>query len=161
MSTILGIMSHRKLMELKNCGVVKPELFEDWAEEKFRQFRVLIADNLQDLNKGFCLRYLGMYTRKTAEMEAGLMFSDRRELLEHMIIMEGESRFLSVAKGELDEFTLIHQASLAASKAEKVLLCFKYSDQVLVDDETGYHVTWLLKNAELLRGLLEKRGEQP
>ncbi len=33
--SIHGVISHRKLMELKNCGVVEPEFFEEEVTKLF------------------------------------------------------------------------------------------------------------------------------
>ena len=156
--SIYGILSHRKLMELKNSGIVEPEIFDSKANEKYKGYMIQVADNLQFMNAGIW-KYLGGYTRKKAEMEARLMFSDRRELLEHMIVLSGSSKFLQMTPNELTELTVLHQAALGAERAKRVLLSFRYSDEVFVDEETGFHVDWLLKNATTLRSILAEKGE--
>lgn len=158
MVSIQGLLSHRKLMELKNSGVIEAVKFEELADEMYEKYIGDVARNIRDLNKGI-FKYLGGYSDRKAKLEARLMFSNRSELLSHMIYLSGESKFLRLTNDELNDFTLLHQAALGAQRAEAVLRCFKYSDQVLVDEDTGFHVDWMLKNAYLLRQYLTTEGE--
>ena len=156
--SINGILSHKKLMELKNCGVVLPEVFEEQAEKFFDRYRQTVSENLLGLHKGFFARLF--YGVAHARRDSIWMFPDRRDLLEHLIYLEGKSIYISLTKEELDQFTLIHQAAVASERARQVLMCFKYSDQVIVDDDTGFNIDWLLRNAYLLKRLLnDLQGE--
>lgn len=156
--SISGILSHKKLMELKNCGVVAPELFAEHVEKQFNLYRLTVSQNILDMNKGFFARLF--YSEKQAARDAAWMFPDRRDLLEHLIYLEGKSVYISLSTEELDKFTLLHQAAVASERAKQVLMCFKYSDQVVVDDDTGFNIDWLLRNAYLLKRLInELEGE--
>uniref|UniRef100_A0AAU8GFB0 Uncharacterized protein n=1 Tax=Salmonella phage vB_SEnST11_KE23 TaxID=3161174 RepID=A0AAU8GFB0_9CAUD len=156
--SIHGIMSHRKLMELKNCGVVEPELFESEVTKYFNMYRLVVAESLYEMNNGFFTRLF--YSRSAAERDARWMFPDRRDLLEHLIYLDGQSKYISLTKDELDRFTMLHQAAVASERARQVLLCFKYSDQVLVDDDSGFNIDWLMKNAYVLKGLIANAREE-
>lgn len=150
--SIHGIISHRKLMELKNCGVVCPSLFEAEAESHFNFYRKVVAQSLYEMNDGFFTRMI--YNMAAAERDARWMFPDRRDLLNHLIYLDGKSKYVTVEKEALDKFTLLHTAAVASERARKVLVTFKYSDQVLVDDETGYYIDWLMKNSHILKGYI-------
>uniref|UniRef100_A0AAU8GHQ1 Uncharacterized protein n=1 Tax=Salmonella phage vB_SEnST11_KE22 TaxID=3161173 RepID=A0AAU8GHQ1_9CAUD len=156
--SIHGIMSHRKLMELKNCGVVEPEFFESEVTKYFNLYRLIVAESLLEMNSGFFTRLF--YSRSAAERDARWMFPDRRDLLEHLIYLDGQSKYISLTKDELDRFTMLHQAAVASERAKQVLLCFKYSDQVLVDDDSGFNIDWLMKNAYVLKGLIANAREE-
>lgn len=147
--SIHGILSHRKLMELKNCGVVEPEFFERKVEQLFNLYKLTVAGALKKHNQGFLRSWF--YGEKEAARDARWMFPDRRDMLEHLIFLEGKSRFITLTKEQLDEFTLLHQAAVASERARKVLVCFKYSDQVVVDEDSGFNIDWLLKNAYVLK----------
>jgi len=156
--SIHGIISHRKLMELKNCGVVEPEFFESEVTKLFNYYRKVVAQSLYEMNDGFFTRMI--YGLGAAERDARWMFPDRRDLLEHLIYLDGQSKYVTLKKEDLDKLTLLHTAAIASERARKVLVAFKYSDQVLVDDDTGYYIDWLMKNAYVLKGLIAKnRGE--
>lgn len=156
--SIHGVLSHRKLMELKNCGVVEPEFFESEVNKYFNMYRLIVAESLYEMNDGFFTRIF--YTRPVAERDARWMFPDRRDLLRHLVYLDGESKYITLNKDDLDRFTMLHQAAVASERARQVLGCFKYSDQVLVDDDTGFNIDWLLKNAYILKGLIaQARGE--
>lgn len=156
--SIHGVLSHRKLMELKNCGVVDPDLFEEKAEELFRFYRLVVAGSLAKQNDKFFIRLF--YGKKESLRDARWMFPDRRDLLEHLIYLEGKSKYITLTKDQLDEFTLIHQAAVAAERARRTLVCFKYSDQVIVDEDTGFNIDWLLKNAYILKQRIAAPAEE-
>lgn len=156
--SIHGIMSHRKLMELKNCGVVEPEFFESEVTKYFNMYRMVVAESLYEMNDGFFTRII--YNRAAAEQDARWMFPDRRDLLQHLIYLDGDSKYITLSKEDLNRFTLLHQAAIASERARQVLLCFKYSDQVLVDDDSGFNVDWLMKNAHTLKQLIENAREE-
>ncbi len=156
--SIHGILSHRRLMELKNCGVVEPEFFESEVTKYYNLYLKVVAESLYRMNDGFFTRMI--YSRSAAERDASWMFPDRRDLLEHLIYLDGKSQYVSLTKEELNRFTLLHQAAVASERAKRVLLCFKYSDQVLVDDDSGFNIDWLLRNAYTLRQLIvDANGE--
>ncbi|UYL84925.1 hypothetical protein pEaSNUABM56_00224 [Erwinia phage pEa_SNUABM_56] len=155
---IHGILSHRKLMELKNCGAVAPEFFEEKADQLFNLYRLTVAGSLASQNTGFLISLF--YGEKEAERDARWMFPDRRDMLEHLIYLEGNSKYITLTKEELDEFTLLHQAAIASDLAQKTLKCFKYSDQVIVDEDTGFNIDWLLKNAYLLKQRIAAHSEE-
>lgn len=156
--SIHGIISHRRLMELKNCGVVQPEFFESEVEKLYNFYRHVVAESLYQENDGFLTRLF--YDRKAAERDARWMFPDRRDLLEHVIFLEGKSRYVELTKEQLEKFTLLHQAAVASERAKNVLSCFKYSDQVLVDDDTGFNVDWLLRNAYILKQIINEAQQE-
>lgn len=156
--SIHGVLSHRRLMELKNCGVVEPEFFESEVTKYYNLYLKVVAESLYRMNDGFFTRMI--YSRSAAERDASWMFPDRRDLLEHLIYLDGKSQYVSLTKEELNHFTLLHQAAVASERAKRVLLCFKYSDQVLVDDDSGFNIDWLLRNAYTLRQLIvDANGE--
>lgn len=158
--SIHGVISHRKLMELKNCGVVEPEFFEEEVTKLFNFYRKVVAQSLYDMNDGFLTRII--YNERAAERDARWMFPDRRDLLNHLIYLDHQGResiYVNISPKELNEFTLLHTAALASERARKVLVTFKYSDQVLVDDETGYYIDWLMKNAYILKGYIANARE--
>ncbi|WNT48183.1 hypothetical protein SPLA5a_PHROGS00100 [Salmonella phage SPLA5a] len=159
--SIHGVISHRKLMELKNCGVVEPEFFEEEVTKLFNFYRKVVAQSLYEMNDGFLTRII--YNERAAERDARWMFPDRRDLLNHLIYLDHqgrESSYVNISPKELNEFTLLHTAALASERARKVLVTFKYSDQVLVDDETGYYIDWLMKNAYILKGYIANAREE-
>lgn len=156
--SIHGVLSHRKLMELKNCGVVEPAFFEEKANQLFNLYRLIVAGSLAAQNKGFFISLF--YGEKEAARDARWMFPDRRDMLEHLIYLEGNSKYITLTKEELDEFTLLHQAAVASELAQKTLKCFKYSDQVIVDENTGFNIDWLLKNAYLLKQRIAVHSEE-
>ena len=156
--SIHGVISHRKLMELKNCGVVSPGLFDAESESLFNFYRKVVAQSLYEMNDGFFIRMI--YSPAAAERDARWMFPDRRDLLNHLIYLDGKSKYVTVEKEELDKFTMLHTAAVASERARKVLVTFKYSDQVLVDDETGYYIDWLMRNAYILKGYIANAREE-
>lgn len=150
--SIHGVLSHKRLMELKNCGVVKPELFEKHVSEFFNLYRLTVSQSLLEMNKGFFTSLF--YGEYQAKRDAEWMFPDRRDLLKHLIYLDGKSKYITLSEDELNKFSILHQAAVASEAARKVLTCFKYSDQVLVDDDTGFNIDWLLKNAYVLKKLV-------
>lgn len=156
--SIHGILSHRKLMELKNCGVVEPEFFEIEAERLFNLYRLIVAGALVKHNDKFLIRLF--YGEREAKRDVRWMFPDRRDLLKHLIYLEGKSKYITLTKEQLDEFTLLHQAAVASECARKTLVCFKYSDQVVVDEDTGFNIDWLLKNAYILKQRIAAQTEE-
>lgn len=155
---IHGVLSHRKLMELKNCGVVAPDFFEQQAEQLFNLYRLTVAGSLFGQSRGFIMSLF--YGEKEAARDARWMFPDRRDMLEHLIYLEGNSKYITLTKEELDEFTLLHQAAVASTLAQETLKCFKYSDQVIVDEDTGFNIDWLLKNAYILKQRIAAHSEE-
>lgn len=156
--SIHGIMSHRKLMELKNCGVVEPEFFESEVTKYFNLYRKIVAESLYEMNRGFITRLF--YSRSAAERDAKWMFPDRRDLLQHLIYLDGDSKYITLKKEDLDNFTMIHQAAVASERARQALSCFKYSDQVLVDDDSGFNIDWLMRNAYVLKAYIANAREE-
>ena len=157
--SIRGILSHKKLMELKNCGVIEPEFFQNEAEAKFSAYKCTVADNLLTIMAGNWFNKL-FYGPKQASRDAGWMFPDRRDMLKHLIHLNGASKYLTVTPQAVDEFTFIHQAAVSADKAQSVLACFRYSDQVVVDEDTGFCIDWLLRNAYALKRILPSKEEE-
>ena len=155
--SIHGILSHRKLMELKNCGVVEPEFFEAEAERLFGLYRLIVAGVLAKQNDKFLIRLF--YGEKEAQRDARWIFPDRRDMLQHLIYLEGKSKYITLTKEQLDEFHLMHQAAVSSERARKTLQCFKYSDQVVVDEDTGFNIDWLLKNAYILKQRIAAQAE--
>lgn len=159
--SIHGMITHRKLMELKNCGVVEPDFFDSLANKKFNFYRHVVAESLYEMNDGFFTRLF--YNRAAAEKDALWMFPERQDLLTHVIYLESQgkdSKYVTLSGESLNEFTMLHTAALASERARKVLVTFKYSDQVLVDDETGYYIDWLMKNAFILKGYIANAREE-
>lgn len=158
MSSIFGILSHKKLMELKNCGVVNPEFFNTLVTEKYLEYKDLVSENIIKEQKGVISTFF--YHRVDAKRDASWMFPDRRDLLQHMLAMDGKSKYLTLSSEELRTFALLHHAAIAGEDAKRVLQCFRSCDEVMVDEETASNIDWLLKNAYLLKThIAQNKGE--
>ena len=156
-NTVCSVLTNDTLVKLQNCGVVEPDVFEEMATELYNRYMITVANSLRIVNKGFLASMF--YSESAAKKDAELMFSNRIELLEHLICMNGKSKFIYLAKEDLDRFTIIHQAAIAAEYARRIIRCSRYSDKVIVDEECGINIDWLLSNSHILRSILIENGE--
>lgn len=154
---MLGVLSHKKLMELKNCGVVAPEKFEHLANKMYDDLLHIVSSSIFGLRHNFFTHFF--YTKQFSDKEARLMFPTRSELASHLLYMSGNSKFIKVDKATLDRFMMLHMAAVSSERAKSVLICFKSCDQVIVNEEVGQSVDWILRNSHILKRLIANSAE--
>lgn len=153
---LMAVVEHRKLMELKNSGVVKTQLLTDKADVAFYDLRDLIISERQakEKPKGV-LRLLGVKGFNShMERDVCLMFDTRQALVDHLIAVEVPTRLAPVTEEAKKEFLFLDRAARYAAEAEKVLGLFKLHNEVMVDSDTSFLINWLLSNTQRIRDAL-------
>lgn len=151
---IMGVIPHRRLMELKKSGVVCPSLLEEIANDKFKDTMELIIEGLLKHHKGFCWHRLAMYNEVMARKDAELMFSTRKELIDHVLATNYSSKFIPVPTEVLEVLVFADRAALSATISAEVVNCFAHHSEVITAPHIGLNVDWVMQHQNRIRTLL-------
>lgn len=153
---LMAVVEHRKLMELKNSGVVKPQLLTDKADVAFYDLRDMIVRSRQSTEKPKgVLRLLGSKGFNThMERDVHLMFDSRQSLVDHLIAVDVPTRLAPISDADKKEFLFLDRAARYSVEAEKVLGLFKLHNEVIVGSDTSFLINWLLSNTQRIRDVL-------
>jgi hypothetical protein len=156
---MFGTVEHRKLMMLKNCGILEIERLEQLANQVFISLRYKIKDErlLKQENKSWLDKLLtfGAYP---ISQEVDIMFSNRDELVNHISEIVVPSELCPISQEDKDELILVDRAVRYVKEAEKILDMFKRHHEVIVDSDHSVVVEWVIQNAPNIRNLLNERG---
>lgn len=156
-SRVQGIISHKKLMELKNSGLVNPEVIHFRLQEAYDELIMDVANSLMFINGRFSWSRMRWYTVKVALEDAKLMFPDMTSLVSHLVATEGVTSFLrGLTDQDFQDLVFLHRCSLAAEDAKNILMCFKYADQVSASPEECANMDFLMYNAQKVREIISE-----
>lgn len=159
MESIRGIVSHKKLMELKSSGTVKPYQLEYKLQKMYSSALVRVQDALLDINDGFCWRRFRFYNEDMARFDSRLMFESVEEMVDHLHSVNGESIYIPITADHVGDMLFTSRAANAAHVAADVLALFRSCNEVIVDSRTATLVDWLIQNATRVRSILEAEGD--
>lgn len=153
MSKLMGVISHRKLMELKNSGTLRLSLLEDKIDDLYDMALSRVEKRLLEVNAGFCWQRLWFYNERMAKIDARIMFSDAEEMSVHLLALHGNSMYIPLSRDEADDFLFTNQALLAAQVGAEVIELFRCCNEVIADSNTAFFVDWLIQNSTKIRNL--------
>lgn len=159
MIDIKGIIPHRRLMELKNCGAIKPDELEILADIKYLLAMDKVVEGLKEANRGFNWQRLWFYNGTAAYIESRLMFPDRGELINHLMATNGRSYLIPISDEDVFDLLFIDRAARAAKICKEVIDCFKNCNEVIASPEVSEYVNWLINNADKVRKLVATEEE--
>lgn len=151
MSSIMGIISHRKLMELKNSDGMLPLALEEIVNNLYMGAMVKVRAELEAEHTGFCWQRLWFYNKDMARIDAKVMFRDREELVSHVKATRGNSRYIPLTEDEVSKLLFADRAYTAVKTAIDVVECFKDCNEVFAPQSVCREVSWVLQNATLIR----------
>lgn len=151
---IFATVEHRKLMELKNCGAVCPDLLEARAQMAFLGLRsnIKYVRARDREKKGFLWKLLN--SPLPVDTEVDLMFSTRQELVEHIEAIEVPSELCPLGEDQKEDLLFLDRAARYAKEAQKVLDMFKRHHEVIVDSDRSLVIEWILQNSTRIRAEL-------
>lgn len=152
---IFATVEHRKLMELKNCGVVDAERMEDLAELLFFNLKEEVKEKRAgEAPKGFFQHLFNL--RMPVNQEVDLMFPNRQDLVDHLSAIDVPSDLCPITEEQKERFLTIDRAARFAGEAQKVLDMFKRHHEVIVDSDRSQVIEWILQNHIRVRTELNK-----
>lgn len=151
MSSVMGIISHRRLMELKNSEGMMPLVLEEIANNLYLAALSKVRSELLEERKGFCWQRLWVYNAEMARMDAKVMFADRDELVSHVKATRGNSRYIPLSDDEVNNLLFADRAYNAVKIAGDVVECFKDCNEVFAPQNVCREVSWVLQNAAQIR----------
>ncbi len=147
---VMGKISHQRLMELKNSGVVDSEGYKKLLDKFFR------------LNKE---RKDAMFLSLTSSEKLKVIFNsrvykdlDRFSEVTDLRVLEINKDSLFLDSEQIEDLRMVRKALQHVRNAKDVLDGFKVFDEVLVDNRTARAVDWLLYNKIKLKDLLQQKG---
>lgn len=151
--TIMGIIPHRKLMELKNSGTVNKASYESAIKAMFK-----LNEKKLKGDKNFAQRLKDWFVEPSAnDMLNYAFFKNKVCYLNNQDLLKVKGMCLS--QDEVDALKFITCAYLSSKEAEKVLSAFRNFDEVFVDNKTARAVNWLLYNKYQLQTLISSNNE--
>lgn len=156
---IFATIDHRKLMVLKNCGILEIDRLEQLASQVFISLKCKIKDvRLEKQGSKSWLDKLLTFQAYPIQQEVDMMFSNRTELVDHLSEINVPSELCPITQEEKDELILVDRAVRYVKEAEKILDMFKRHHEVIVDTDHSVVVEWVIQNAPNIRSLLNERG---
>ncbi|AXN57808.1 hypothetical protein KASHIRA_01530 [Serratia phage vB_SmaM-Kashira] len=152
---LLAVVPHRRLMELKNSGVVRPQTIKDLADIAFIRLRdKIIAKRIEAEKPTGILRLMKRSTFEhhlTREVE--VMFENREALVSHVQCIKDRlpTPLVPVDESEVKDLLFLDRATTCAAEAEKVVMLFKLHDEVIVDADTSFLLSWLMSNTQRIK----------
>lgn len=159
MLDIKGIIPHRRLMELKNCGAIQPEELDILADIQYLNAMDKVVEGLLETHKGFNWRHLWFYSKTIAVVDSRLMFSDREEMVSHLMATNGRSYLIPITDEDVFDLLFLDRAARAAAVCKEVIDCFKNCNEVIASPEVSEYVNWLINNADKVRKLVATKEE--
>jgi hypothetical protein len=157
---LLAVVPHRRLMELKNSGVVKAQSLKDLADVEFLELRDLIIS--RRLGKEKRTGLMRLVSKKSYEhhmsRDVEIMFDTRESLVEHIRSVQLPTPLVPVSPEEAAKILFLDRAAKYSAEAEKVVGLFKLHDEVIVDADTSFVLSWVLNNTQRLKEALN--GEE-
>lgn len=155
---IYATVEHRKLMELKNCGVLSEERLEQLAQSIFIGVRAEIKDarEMAEDNRGFFARLFSL--ELPIRHQVVLMFPDRATLTEHLVAVDVPTHLCPITEESKEQMIFASRAEVFGESARKVLDMFKRHHDVVVDSDRSLAIEWILQNAGRIRLEFDKRG---
>lgn len=150
---LMAVVEHRRLMELKNSGVVKTNLLKDKADVAFFDLRQSIIDSRLTTEKATgVLRLLSGKTFSAAlRKDIEVMFDTRQALVDHLVAVSVPTKLAPISDAEKRELLFLDRAARYSAEADKVLGLFKLHNEVIVDGDTSHVINWLLSNTQRIR----------
>lgn len=150
---LMAVVEHRRLMELKNSGVVKTNLLKDKADVAFFDLRQAIIDRRLTTEKATgVLRLLSGKTFAAAlRKDIEVMFDTRQAIVDHLIAVDVPTKLAPVSEEEKRDLLFLDRAARYSAEADKVLGLFKLHNEVIVDGDTSHVINWLLSNTQRIR----------
>ena len=154
--TIMGVLPHRKLMELKNSGVVERNIYNDIKEEIFN-----INKERGFVGKSLYRKFVDFFVEPTStDMLHYKLFS--MCISSYSIDEIKTTPGIYLTDEEIKELKFVDYAAKCSYHSDKVLRAFKNFDDVYVDNNTARSVNWLLYNKYQLQDIVQeykKRGD--
>ncbi|URC22196.1 hypothetical protein CHUUTOTORO_01110 [Serratia phage vB_SmaM-ChuuTotoro] len=152
---LLAVVPHRRLMELKNSGVVRPQTIKDLADIAFIRLRDKIIEKRIAVEKPIGI--MRLMKRSTFDhhltREVEVMFENREALVEHIQSVKERlpTPLVPVDEAGVKDLLFLDRASKCAAEAEKVVMLFKLHDEVIVDSDTSFLLSWLMNNTQRIK----------
>lgn len=155
---IYATVEHRKLMELKNCGV----LDEDRLKQLSRSVFITVREEIKDAREK-AEENLGLFSRVFSlnlpvRKQVDLMFPDLQHLLEHLNEVDVPTELCPITESSKESLVFASRAEVYAESARKVLDMFKRHHEVVVDSDRSLAIDWILQNSGRIRLEFDKRG---
>lgn len=152
--SLWAVTPHSRLMELKNSGAVDVSKLEDAANAVFVELKSkIVAYREEHEPQGFISRLFS--GKRNMEWEVDRMFETRSELVEHLVAVTVPTALTPVSQEDKERLLFLDRASLYAAEARRVLDMFRNHNEVIVGPETSHVISWIIRNAPLVRQALE------
>lgn len=148
MGTILGVIKHSRLMELKNSSVVDKVAYEGICKKLFEVNRERVDKSKEHLN-------LMDKIRKVKDIP----LYNNPDSFSGIVLNEGISNpVVKLTEHEIDDFILCKKAVKYSDLAKKALEAFRFFDEIYVDSYTAKAIDWLLHNKQKLKDIINEKG---
>lgn len=153
---LLAVVPHRRLMELKNSGVVKTQSLKDLADVEFLSLREeMISRRLKNEKRKGVMRLIRQKTfEHHMSRDVEIMFDTRESLVEHIRSVQLPTQLVPVTPTEAASLLFADRAAKYSEEAERVIGLFKLHDEVIVDADTSFVLSWMLNNTQRLKEVL-------
>lgn len=150
-----AVVQHRKLMELKNSGIIGNDRLADLYDAKFEGLieEVVRRRIENEAPKGIMAKLFGKNFANHMDKEVRLMFSSKSELCDHLHAVELPTTLVPLTADDVEEFLFIHRATQYVEQGRRIIDMFKRHDEVIVGEDMSLLLEWLLHNAQRIRNL--------
>lgn len=152
--SLLAVTPHSRLMELKNSGAVDVNRLEDAADAVFLDLKRKIAEH-RDATETQSLVSRIFTGKRNLVWEVDRMFETRGELVDHLLAVDVPTPLAPLSQEDKDKLLFIDRAALYAAEARRVLDLFRNHNEVIVGPDTSNIISWIIRNAQLVRNALE------
>lgn len=153
--SLMAVVPHSRLMELKNSGAVDTNQITDAADRVFVKLIDKIIEVRKENEKPSRLARIFL-AGQNVEVNVNLMFRNRSELVEHLLCVDVPTKLVPVTQDEKDLLLFLDRASRYSVESRLVLDMFRRHNEVIVDSDTSLIVDWVLRNAPRIRETLAK-----
>lgn len=153
---IFATVEHRRLMELKNCGAVDVDKIDEVADKAFFDLREQIINSRDKPHTFFGNLAIKLRLDLGLEDEVKLMFSFRKELIEHLQSVTLPTKLCPITDSDKERLMFLDRAYNYAVEAQKVLDMFKRHHEVIVDSDRSLVIDWILQNSARIRSEINK-----